>query len=233
VNTFFQQLRQFGIWLNANLKVAIIVIVTILVLLILIRVASPLALFSSVREWLHNRIGMDYGPSTFFAIMIIGGILAVQGFVGAYLFLGRAPHKAGLAIIGVATVFLVISLTAPAFSRDGKTKPYAYVAPDGRIKLSDAPGLSPSGVPMVAATHELLAREELQRRGIKPQRISKQICKLDYFDTVSGKPLVYFTHGPDGRVILWDAPGLDPFTTEQMQPVTPEIVRVWVRQYGC
>ncbi|MHB1308692.1 MAG: hypothetical protein ACYC23_16555 [Limisphaerales bacterium] len=54
-----------------------------------------------------------------------------------------------------------------------------------------------------------------------------------FFDAVSGKPLFWFSRRPAGGFALWDAPGFDPDTNEEVEPVGTkekrEEILTWLR----
>lgn len=76
-------------------------------------------------------------------------------------------------------------------------------------------------------THEYinLGAEKINKEitiGFKAPRIIEYRPGLTFFDTVWGKPRIWFYKRGDGGFDLFDRPGFHPGTGEKLQPVTPE-----------
>jgi len=57
-------------------------------------------------------------------------------------------------------------------------------------------------------------------------------CEFNFFDGISNRPLVFVSRRED-RFVLFDRPGYDPATSDELQPVTSEMAQeivAWCRK---
>ena len=64
-----------------------------------------------------------------------------------------------------------------------------------------------------------------------PPRLIPSGSQTDFFDRAMGTPRTWFAKLPDGTIELFDNDGFHPITSEELQPITPEIAVEWQRQY--
>ena len=74
-------------------------------------------------------------------------------------------------------------------------------------------------------TPELAVNLERAERGQVPARIvPKNLDDIQFFDTLSGQPRVWYFRGADGAIELYSQPGHHPAFGDELRPVTKEIV---------
>lgn len=120
--------------------------------------------------------------------------------------------------------------TFELFSKvNGAPTAWYYRAPNGAIEVFDAPGFHPTtSEALQAMTAEVAA--ELKKSAnpgvdIRPSGVHEitDLTNTPLFDSVDGKPNVWFYRDGEGRITIYDRDGYHPKTGEPLQPLTPEI----------
>ncbi|MGQ0591269.1 MAG: tetratricopeptide repeat protein [Gammaproteobacteria bacterium] len=108
---------------------------------------------------------------------------------------------------------------------------YCATRPDGELFCQDGPGIDPiTQQRLIPMTENLADVEYRKSRGLVPHRITTAVAKIEFFDSLTGKPRVWFLQNESGCYEMFDHPGVHPQTGEQLKPVTKEVVRAIV---GC
>lgn len=225
-------------------RTATVAVVTAIVVLAVVISPKLIALY-----WLS--FGRDFFEALFYDTVgfskAISSALAVvfsfgYAFACAYLF-GWWPYRflawrfearhvvAGLAcyVVVYATPDLIsaasqaVGPTVCFSQKDGKPIKWYVVEEDGRIVLHDSAGFDRLGNEKKIATAEICRAYDRQQGGRRPNRVTTDPGRIEYFDTVTNLPKIWFRRAPDGSIELFDAPGFHPVTREALSAITPEI----------
>ncbi len=138
--------------------------------------------------------------------------------------LGIYDNKYGIVIVVYIAFFFGAmywaSLHAYAFK-------YCAETPEG-TKVSDGPGKDPVyGVERTPCNFgQIEGIREIEGNLRAPQEIRvANMNTFQWFDGVTGRPLVWYVMRQDGDYKFFDRSGKDPNTGQVLQPITPEIVQ--------
>jgi len=160
-------------------------------------------------------------------------------FVGVryYLFSLRdrqRKQRIGLAILLSMGVIYNLALYYGTrnqnFGPNGPVKFYALVP--GGVVFSDRAGIEPIyGVPFRRVSPEnikWLIRIQQGRIGLVSDP-----AHHDWFDLVTGDPLLWYSTDSAGNFRFFDGPGHDPATRADLKPVTPDTQKEWEKKIGA
>jgi hypothetical protein len=109
---------------------------------------------------------------------------------------------------------------------------------DGGFDLYDGPGLNPQTGVRLQSVDSMVQREILQwvereeaarlaaRPHPAPNRISRSVDSVEFFDRASGASLVWYSLLSDGQVDLFDGPGIHPISGAELKPVDAAAVEM-------
>lgn len=104
------------------------------------------------------------------------------------------------------------------------TKWYVQDA-DGRIVLFDSGGFdTASGAEKQPVTAPICVAFERQKTNDRPRRITVDVRQVEFFDSTTGRPRVWYLKAGDGSFELFDSRGYHPGTSEALLPMTKEAV---------
>ena len=111
-----------------------------------------------------------------------------------------------------------------AFS-EGKVLKWYAETPEG-IRFFDAPGFDPKyGTKLTQATPEIIANLERKNRGMQPKPLAyHSIQEIEFFDSITRAPKVWYYLNPSGVYELFDNPGAHPTYGEPLVPITQSVV---------
>ncbi len=110
------------------------------------------------------------------------------------------------------------------FGPKGAVKFYALIP--GGVVFSDRPGTEPKyGIPFRPVSKENI-RWLLRIQNGRIQAVSDP-ANHDWFDAVTGDPLLWQYADSNGALRFFDGPGRSPATGAELKPVTPEIRDQW------
>jgi hypothetical protein len=153
------------------------------------------------------------------------GLFWLRG-VGPSLRLYRNPY--GLIIVTYAGLFFIAMYFA---SRNAYAYKWCADTPEG-VRTFDAAGVDPIyGVPLKPCAFEQIVSLRQKQKGFTgAQRIQiGNLREFEFFDSITGKPRVWFYKVPNGGYEFYDRPGKHPRTGEDLRPVDREIVQELVR----
>jgi hypothetical protein len=153
------------------------------------------------------------------------GLLWLRG-VGPSLRLYRNPY--GLVIVGYVGLFFIAMYFA---SLDAYAYKWCADTPEG-IRTFDAAGIDPIyGIPLKPCAFEQIVALRKQQKGFTgAQRIQiGNPREFEFFDSITGKPRVWFYKAPDSGYEFYDRPGKHPGTGQDLRPVDRETVQELVR----
>lgn len=109
--------------------------------------------------------------------------------------------------------------------RTGAPLKWYVQAPNGQIALFDSGGYDTAGAPKLLVTPEICKAFSRQATNVAPQRITTaNVRDLQFFDSNTGKPRVWYFKTSKGTYDLYDSPGFSPGTSEPLLPVSKEVV---------
>lgn len=109
--------------------------------------------------------------------------------------------------------------------RTGEPMKWYVQAPNGQIILFDSAGYdSLTRAEKKPVTPEVCAAYANQAANLKPQRLSGDISKFEFFDPVTGRPRIWYHRMADNTIELFSSGGFHPVTSAPLLPVTREIV---------
>ncbi len=176
---------------------------------------------------LSGRLGINIYLANALSLVFI-----VPFFVGVkyYLFSvrdRRRKQKIGMAMLLTMGVIYNLGLyvgTRDEYFSPGSTKFYALVP--GGVVFSDRGGIEPKyGVPFRNVTPENIRRLLRIQEG-RVATVSNP-AHNDWFDRVTGDPLLWYSRDAGGAFHFFDGPGHDPATSAELKPVTPEVRLEW------
>ncbi len=109
--------------------------------------------------------------------------------------------------------------------RTGAPMKWYVESANGDLTLFDSGGFDPvTRAEKRAVTPEICGLFQKQKLNGRPHKITTNVQDIEYFDPNNGRARVWYSKGTDGRYELFDSSGFDPATSEQLRPVTKEIV---------
>jgi len=136
---------------------------------------------------------------------------------------------AGLIIIVYISLFF---LSMYFLSRDsyfahdsGKALKWYAETPEG-IRFFDNNGYDPVyRTKLKRVTPEIIEKYKRQQMKMYPKRITvTSLEEIDFFDSISGKPKIWYYRDTDGSLEFFDGPGFHPTYKATLKPVTPDII---------
>jgi hypothetical protein len=73
-------------------------------------------------------------------------------------------------------------------------------------------------------TTQICTAFDRQKKNDSPRRITVDVRQITFFDSVTGRPRVWYAKSANGVVELFDSHGYHPTTSEALLPVTKELV---------
>lgn len=115
----------------------------------------------------------------------------------------------------------------PFDPKDGKVRVWYCKDPSGKYEFYDGPGYHWSGVPLQEITPQVVA-DYLESLAPKPDMTPNKVEISSYspFDSVSGKPRVWYYKDPAGQYEFYDKPGFH-WSGEALKIITPQVVDDW------
>lgn len=129
----------------------------------------------------------------------------------------------------LATPFItfLISLVPANFGPDGKPLQFCTTRPNGEFFCLDHKGVDPlTGVPLEAMTSQIAIEQQLRKAKLLPELIRTAPEQTSFFDSLNGKPQVWYAKREDGCFDLFNRPGVHPQKGEQLLAVNRDIVRL-------
>jgi hypothetical protein len=131
-----------------------------------------------------------------------------------------------------------IDVDNPAFFdfRTGKAIVWHSRDTNGRIELFDLMGYQPeTRKELLPVNEEVVAEWKRQVAAIKeeeqrprPRRIEP--TNYPFFDTLTGRPRVWYTRDAAGNFEFFDSPGFHPATSAELKPVDTQTAKLWEGQ---
>lgn len=114
------------------------------------------------------------------------------------------------------------------FTKDGKAA-RCYVLTRDTIKLSNRTGIDPeTGRECRPVTPQMAEKIRLYQKGMRPTALT--VSEPDFFDPLSGEPIVWYAKSVSGAIEIFDLMGFHPRTGEELAPVSRPIVETWRAQ---
>ena len=136
---------------------------------------------------------------------------------------------AGIIIIVYIGIFF---LSMHFLSRDSyfdfyNKEPLKWYAetPEG-IRYFDTDGYDPKyGIKLKPVTPDMIEKYKKQQMKMYPKRIALSSLEgIEFFDSITGKPRVWYYRDKDGTFEFFDGPGFHPTYNVALKPITPDII---------
>lgn len=214
---------------------ALVLLIVLISLIMADRVASIYALYFSYDQFkslYYERLGFSESNSEFLTVVtqfvyavawipltafLVSWRLQVRkllmGFLGWMVVYGSAPLA--MSLLGSDICFNQSS---------GVAQKWYTEDPAGNITLFDSGGFTSSGESKKIVTPQVCQNYLRQQGGYRPQLLAENLNEIEFFDSVTGAPKVWYSKSSDGEIQLFDKPGFDPASGEPLTIVTREII---------
>jgi len=221
-------------WVKNYWSTVVTIIIASIAVIALIAMFMPIGLFwwnySEFETALYNELGFNIYWAKVFAVLLGIAFALTLPISARWLLLGQRREKA---IAAAAFVFVTPPILHALFetpiSRTGAAQScYEWTQNDQLVVIPAANGecgIDPnSGQQQHLFTPEVAAIMERMKEGIHPEPIETCVSQIDFFDSVTGHPRVWYERTTDGKIKLYDAEGFSPKDGSLLRPVTPDIV---------
>lgn len=164
-----------------------------------------------------------------YTVMLVALALPVMAVV--HFFKGSPRPRDWVAAMALPLMsWGMAQLPANFDATTGEALKYCAKRPSGELFCLDRPGVDPlTQRPLKKMDAELAEREIRKRDNLMPRQVTLPVSKIEFFDSLSDpskpEPKVWVVEDGRGCYTLFDHPGVDPTTGDQLKPVTKQIVR--------
>ncbi|HLP45651.1 MAG TPA: hypothetical protein VK469_06880 [Candidatus Kapabacteria bacterium] len=108
----------------------------------------------------------------------------------------------------------------------GEAIKYYAATPEG-IRFFDSPGFDPKyGIELKPVTSDMMIKYQKKALGLQPKRIdNKSTENLEFFDPISGDPMIWFYVDSAGNYEFFNGPGFHPVYMVELKPINTENVK--------
>jgi hypothetical protein len=134
----------------------------------------------------------------------------------------------GIIIVYISLFFLsMYFLSRDSYFDFYDKRPLKWYAetPEG-IRYFDSDGYDPKyGIKLIPVTKDMIEKYEKQQMNMYPKQIVLTTLEsVEFFDSITGKPKVWYYRDVDGSFEFFDGPGFHPTYKAALKPVTPDII---------
>jgi hypothetical protein len=214
----------------------------IILILVIPRLGGFYALFWSAdlfKSIFYEDLGFSEAWSSTIAVFIsFGYAIAFLYLLGWGILRVLARRANPRQIAGAFLAYAIVYALPPAIhaagesfadpvcfnQKDGKPIKWFVVQAGGEIVLSGSDGFDRFGNKKQPVTKEICEIFDQQRLGLRPHPATADPRDIEFFDSVTGQPKIWFSEASDGTLALYDAPGFDPTSRQLLKPMAPELV---------
>ncbi|MFW6129868.1 MAG: hypothetical protein ACOC56_01715 [Atribacterota bacterium] len=225
--------------MSRGVKIIIVFAVTTILFVITLWLLVPLFNFYIVKKVFNyvvqnfvNVTGMSTwlvkGIVIFLLIPFVWAILEITKFNIRLFKRKKSYRKVGILVIvsyiGLFFLLMFFLSRGTYFGHEeGEVIKYYAITPEG-IRFFDSPGFDPRyGIKLKPVTPKIAENYEKAKKGLRPKRID--ISKgIEFFDSITGKPKVWYYKDNEGNYEFFDQPGFHPIYWTELKPVSREIV---------
>jgi len=216
--------HRWHVALEKAIRIAFVLAVIVLMALPFALVADKVTLWQLYVffvKWLEQKLPWNqYLVQSLVLVLLLPFLYAVQ----LSLFTrSRAKRRLGtILLISMAVGFNLMFYFA--------TKPIVfdkyYGIENNRIVIYDRSGLDPqTGKPLQKVTPVITKIYELQEQGMRIASVDPHTS--DWFSSLDGEPVLWYSRFPNGELAFYNMPGNDPRTGDPLTPVTRELYFSW------
>lgn len=215
-------------WIRTGIIIAI-VILSILISSAVLKHVTIHQVYSYYVNSIHHLTGLNkYLIKAAVLLLIIPFILGLKWYFFSPF--NKKRRYKGAAIL--IAIMILYNLSLYYFTRssyfafsEGKVLKWYAETPEG-VKFFDAPGFDPKyGTKLKQATPEIIANLERKNRGMQPKPVAyHSIKEIEFFDSITRAPKVWYYLNPSGVYELFDNPGVHPTYGEPLIPITQQVV---------
>lgn len=162
------------------------------------------------------------------AVMLIAIGIPGLAIVRLFFFRGR-PYDYAAAMLLPLISWGMVQIPANFNATTGEALRFCASRPDNSLFCLDYPGIDPITQKKLVAMNPAVADLEFRRnKGLAPKRIAQSVVDVVFFDPLTAQPRVWVHKNDQGCFDMFDNPGADPRSGEQLSPITKEDVRLIV-----
>jgi hypothetical protein len=233
--------RSFGLsgkwfWRLAAIIAAVIALLLVLGLPRLIAVYELYWSRSNIQKLFYEDLGLSQSWSSFIAV--VGSFFYALAWVPLLFWTFRVlawKFNAGqfllaftcwVFIYGHVPLLHALLGTDTCFNqRTGEPTKWYVRDVDGRIVLFDSSGFdTATGAEKRLVTSQVCAAFERQKKNDRPRRITVNARQVEFFDSTTARPRVWYSRASDGAIELFDSPGYHPITGDALLPASKDLV---------
>lgn len=154
-------------------------------------------------------------------------VVVLAGFTFSFSRRKRWLGAAGLLVLVIGHSLLLGRIDAN-FRKNGIAEK-CYVVTRTSIKTLNRVGVDPeTGLECRPLTPQIVEKLDEYRSGHRPTLITSS--DPQFFDAVTGEPVVWFFRNSKGDIELFDLMGFHPRTGEELTPITKQVAEAWKTQ---
>lgn len=182
--------------------------------------------FSATKSQLLT-YGLNESTATLlsWAVMFIAIALPLVAAIRIIILRGRVPDY--VAVMVLPLISWGIKQTPANFSAvSGEALKYCAERPGGELFCRDYPGTDPiTRMPLEPLSAERASIEFRRERNMIPTQITKPFEEIQFFDELSGRPIVWIWKGPDGCFEPFNNEGVHPSRGVPLIPISADHIR--------
>lgn len=199
------------------------------------RVANIYAMYFSYdqfKDLYYDKLGLSNAHSDLFTVItqFIYGVAWIP--LTAFIVSWRLNFQkvltgfiAWIVVYGTAPAAILLMGDDVCFSQSsGDAQKWFIQDQAGNILLYDSGGFTSSGESKKVVTQQICRDYMRQQTGNRPQLLTGSLDQIEFFDSVTGTPKVWYNQGTDGSIQLFDKPGFDPASGEELNRINRDIV---------
>lgn len=218
--------------LTGPLRLTVAVSAFIAAFLFLLWIFDKIFLFLVARSYVDEvaeAFDLNRNLATAIAWLVFAAIIILTRFLFSFSKSRRRAALAGLLVLLVGqSLVLWIGTSGEIITRSGKAIK-CYVITRDSVIYRERPGIDPStGRECKSVTPELVEKLREYERGNRPIRM--ETANPVFFDSGTGRPIVWFYKNKNGEIELFNLMGFHPETGDELESVSKEIVELWKAQ---
>jgi len=183
-------------------------------------------IYSFFMERISASFGIDLALARIFAVFAAVSTLLVLPWIFSFIIFGRKKKQVFLllvAITALCSLGIYYGTENVFFDRTTGRHAKYYIKTLEGFKFSSTEDFDPKfGVRYRPINEEVIKEYYFWQKTGKVQSIPK-VRAGQYFDMITGEPIVWYSERPGGKIKLFPLPGYDPKTGQLLKPITREI----------
>jgi len=212
---------------SAGWRKGVLFFILFILFIIIIQFLAFKLIVNDLEILFYEKVGFQKETSSILSLIVYCAYsITFIAFISWLIFF-RSNFKALLGMFvmfGTGPLILAVLGSESCFNQaTGEPVKWYVLRPDGDVTLFSSGGFDPVlGVEKHPVTPTVCRIIERQKKGLKPREITAEIKNNEFFDSVTGRPRVWYHRDRDGEFKLFNAEGF--FNGQLLLPVTDEIV---------